>query len=121
VKLHRFAARTRLPAEWLLDAATVDAQLDSCRRRWNQFGVETVIEVADDAHGVAVRYRLIVSEHPDPPAVHAAFRGDLGDTLGPPSRTAPPPDDWDLEAMARAAAAAVEPPTRELVYVDERV
>jgi hypothetical protein len=117
----RFAARTRLPAEWLLDAATVDARLDACRRRWNQFGVETVIEVADDPDGVAVRYRLLVSEHPDPPAVHEAFRGDLGDALRPPSRAALPPDDWDLEALARAAAEAAVPQGLELVYVDEPV
>ncbi len=116
-----FAARTRLPAEWLLDAAAVDARVDSCRRRWNQFGVETVIEVTDDPDGVVVRYRLIVSGHPDPSAVHAAFRDDLGDALRPAGRAGPPPEDWDLEAMARAAARAAEPPTLELVYVDERL
>ncbi len=112
----RFAARTRLPAEWRAAAATVDAELESCRRRWNQYGVETVIEVGGDRHGVTVRYRLVVSRHPDPSAVHAAFRGDLDAALRPPTR-APPPDDWDLEAMARfAAAAPAEPPALELVY-----
>ncbi|HEU0318303.1 MAG TPA: hypothetical protein VFR49_13290 [Solirubrobacteraceae bacterium] len=113
----RFAARTRLPAEWPATAAAVDAGLESCRRRWNQYGVETVIEVAGDRHGVTVRYRLVVSGHPDPSAVHAAFRGDLDDALRPPTRAAAPPDDWDLEAMARlCAAAAAGPPAPELVY-----
>ncbi len=113
-----FAARTLLSAEGPDDAARVDARLESCRRRWNQYGVETEIEVAGDRRGVCVGYRLIVSGHPDPPAVHAAFRGDLSDALRPSPGAELPPGDWDLEAMARAAdGAPAGPPAPE--FIDE--
>ena len=98
------AARARLPAAWGAAAAAVDRRLDSVRHRWNQFGLQAVVEVAADAGGIAVAYRLSVAGRPDAEAdaVHAAFRADLDAVLA--ALSAPEPATWDLEAMARAQA-----------------
>jgi hypothetical protein len=116
-----FAARTSLPAEWGVDADAVDRSLDSCRRRWNQFGVEARVRPATDAGATVVRYRLTVTAHADPAAVHAAFRGDLDEALGRLAPGAPgPPEAWSLEELARAAAtAAIGPAAAALVYQDD--
>ncbi len=117
-----FTARTHLdPGTG--EAPAVNAQLDGLRARWNQFGVATLI-AAQDARpsGVVVRYRLAVDRHPDPQAVHAAFRGDLDQALA--RLAAPPaPISWDLAAMARAVAAVDDDADSEArpsyAYVDD--
>jgi hypothetical protein len=114
-----FAARTLLPAAFGGGAPAVDGQLDSCRHRWNQFGLEALIRAQADRAQTIVRYRLTVSGHADPDAIHAAFRGDLDAALGRLARPPAVPETWDLEAMARAAAAPVDPAPAPLVYDDD--
>jgi hypothetical protein len=118
-----FAARTRLPEASGGGAAAIDGQLDSCRNRWNQFGLEARIRAQSDGAQTIVHYRLTVSGHADADAVHAAFRGDLEAAL---SRAAAPPEAWDFEAMARAAEAmaraaaeAADPAPVPFVYDDD--
>lgn len=103
-----FAARARLPA--VRDAAAVDDRLDSVRHRWNQFGLQAHVEVAADAAGIAVGYRLIVAGRPQADEVHAAFRADLDSVLE--ALSAPEPATWDLEAMAAAQAEPTVPTVR---------
>jgi hypothetical protein len=93
-----FTARTRLPAAW--GAGAVDERLESVRRRWNQFGLHVQVDVAGDADGILLTYRLTVAGRPDPHDVHAAFRCDLDAVLA--ALATPDPADWDLAAMARA-------------------
>jgi hypothetical protein len=115
-----FSARTTeagSAAESELAPAAVDGDLDGLRARWNQFGVATLIRVEPaQGHGVSVRYRLTVDGHPDPQAVHEAFRGDLDAAL---ARAAAPPTpvSWDLAAMGQADAAPAPVPAPARVYV----
>jgi hypothetical protein len=103
-----FAARARLPATW--GAAAVDDRLASVRHRWNQFGLQAHVEVAADAGGIAVGYRLTVAGRPDADEVHAAFRADLDSVLA--ALSVPEPALGDLEAMARAQADEPAPTVR---------
>ncbi|MCA1682412.1 MAG: hypothetical protein LC685_00155 [Actinobacteria bacterium] len=93
--------------------------VESVVRRWNQFGIEALVGAGVEADGaVVVRYRLTVSGHADPVDVHRAFRGDLDAALHALS-IPPPPVDWDLAALARAAAAQAETTPAELMYEDD--
>ncbi len=95
-----FSACTRLSGGCGIDAAAVEAGVESVRRRWNQHRLEARIRASPEPGGVVVRYRLHVPPGLDPAGVHAAFRSDLDQALD--GLAAPAPQSWDLAEMADA-------------------